>query len=344
MLVLRVRRVPAPHLRQWTTADERLATTVPSGEVQKMLNGSDITSVDCIGADDGAPFDDASIQQRFLFCIRNLNEYDALLLEPVDETGSSQEPWMFLIENDTAGRAARKVAQTAIAKAVELSAVTEAAEADAAEQPVAAEQAADDEAADDEAAEQAADEAAAANVEEIEAANVKEIEAAETANVEETAESRAEPKANTAEPAVSTYERAEELEPEWLTKANAAIANAAIADAAIADAAIADAASRPSAKPTAPHTTSIVSEGTITTLVGVLPPALMQHFAKVKASVLTDDGEQRFVAMHGRNEVRVGKQILNLQSWDDGSYEARNTPAREPTPRPPVRMSFLRTI
>ena len=119
----------------------------------------------------------------------------------------------------------------------------------------------------------------------------------------------------------------------WLMRANEAIRKAPYNPAPL---------SRP--KTTTAQTTTLLSD-VVTVLTGVVPPALMLHFAKTRASVLTVDGDQRFVTTHSTatNQVRVGKLIVDLSSWKNRSYQARTTQARDATPRPPVRR-FLRTL
>ena len=92
------------------------------------------------------------------------------------------------------------------------------------------------------------------------------------------------------------------------------------------------------------ETTTLLADDA-TVLVGVLPPKLMLHLARTRASVLTVDGDQRFVTTHATatNQVRVGKLIVDLATWTNCRYQARASRVREAASRPPMRM-FLRTL
>ena len=93
--------------------------------------------------------------------------------------------------------------------------------------------------------------------------------------------------------------------------------------------------------------TKLVAGDHVTALVGVLPPTLLTHLASVRTSVLTCEGQQRFVAGHSRHELRIGKSVIDLKSWDaqQFSYAARGLTMRDSEARPAfARISHLRRM
>ena len=325
MRVLQVRRYPVWKLDAWRRTDARLASMAQIGGAAP--HDAEVTTVDCIMEGDEPPFDDFSLDQRFFFCIRSLGRYDALsLVEAVDRRGEglNRDPLLFAA-NDFVRTLAKEVAHKAITKAIEHATETAGAQGTAA---VAQEEDATQEVEDAAAQETQAPPAAAA-MEETPPAVATQEEAPAVATQEEAPAAATQEEAPPAQQAEQSVE-----EPEWLMRANEAIRRSTLQ---------ASTSEPPEAETTA-QTTTLLSD-VVTVLTGVVPPALMLHLAKTRASVLTVDGDQRFVTTHSTatNQVRVGKLIVDLSSWKNRSYQARATQARDATPRPPVRR-FLRTL